>query len=61
MGEGSKLAKAIEAAAARLISAGHAARLSFGDRFSCALAKASREPLLFKGQDFARTEIVAAR
>lgn len=39
---------------------GHAAGLNFGDCFSYALAKATGEPLLFKGDDFSRTDIVAA-
>jgi ribonuclease VapC len=38
----------------------HTAGLSFGDCFSYALAKASGQPLLFKGDDFARTDIRAA-
>jgi ribonuclease VapC len=38
----------------------HPAALNYGDCFSYALAKASGEPLLFKGNDFARTDIVAA-
>ena len=36
----------------------HAAALNIGDCFAYALAKASRQPLLFKGQDFARTDVV---
>jgi hypothetical protein len=32
---------------------GHPARLNFGDCFAYALAKATGEPLLFKGTDFA--------
>jgi ribonuclease VapC len=39
---------------------GHPARLNFGDCFAYALAKESGEPLLFKGDDFAHTDIVAA-
>ena len=35
----------------------HPAGLNFGDCFSYALAKASREPLLFKGKDFSQTDI----
>jgi uncharacterized protein with PIN domain len=31
----------------------HSAGLNFGDCFSYALAKVTREPLLFKGDDFA--------
>jgi ribonuclease VapC len=39
---------------------GHAARLNFGDCFAYALAKASGEPLLFKGSDFAQTDVRSA-
>lgn len=40
----------------------HAANLNFGDCFSYALAKAMDAALLFKGQDFSRTDIgVAAK
>jgi ribonuclease VapC len=35
----------------------HPAGLNFGDCFSFALAKATNEPLLFKGDDFAQTDI----
>ena len=35
----------------------HPAGLNFGDCFAYALAKATGEPLLFKGDDFARTDI----
>ena len=35
----------------------HAAGLNFEDLFAYALARASGEPLLFKGDDFARTDI----
>ena len=38
----------------------HPAGLNFGDCFAYALAKATGEPLLFKGGDFARTDIEAA-
>ena len=38
----------------------HPAGLNFGDRFAYALAEATREPLLFKGRDFALTDIPAA-
>jgi ribonuclease VapC len=37
----------------------HAAGLNFGDCFAYALAKVSGEPLLFKGQDFSKTDIKA--
>lgn len=36
---------------------GHAARLNLGDCFAYALARDLGEPLLFKGGDFARTDI----
>jgi ribonuclease VapC len=39
---------------------GHPARLNFGDCFAYALAKDSGEPLLFKGREFAHTDIVTA-
>ena len=35
----------------------HAAGLNFGDCFAYALAETSGEPLLFKGRDFALTDI----
>jgi ribonuclease VapC len=38
----------------------HPAALSFGDCFAYALAKATGEPLLFKGNDFVHTDIVPA-
>ena len=38
----------------------HPAALNFGDCFAYALAEATREPLLFKGQDFVLTDIEAA-
>jgi ribonuclease VapC len=37
----------------------HKAGLNFGDCFSYALAKAYREPLLFKGNDFGYTDLEA--
>ena len=37
----------------------HAAGLNFGDCFAYALAKVTREPLLFKGQDFSKTDLAA--
>ncbi|MFH1474748.1 MAG: type II toxin-antitoxin system VapC family toxin [Chloroflexota bacterium] len=39
---------------------GHAAGLNFGDCFAYALAKATGESLLFKGDDFSQTDIVVA-
>lgn len=38
----------------------HPAGLNFGDCFAYALAKATGEPLLFKGDDFRKTDIVSA-
>jgi ribonuclease VapC len=39
---------------------GHPAKLNFGDCFAYALAKTTDEPLLFKGDDFAHTDIIPA-
>jgi ribonuclease VapC len=38
----------------------HPAGLNLGDCFSYALAKVSGEPLLFKGNDFRKTDVTAA-
>ena len=38
----------------------HAAGLDFGDCFAYALAKITSEPLLFKGEDFKKTDIRSA-
>jgi ribonuclease VapC len=38
----------------------HPAGLNLGDCFAYALAKSRDEPLLFKGDDFARTDVKAA-
>ena len=38
----------------------HPAALNFGDCFAYALAEVTGEPLLFKGEDFALTDIEAA-
>jgi ribonuclease VapC len=38
----------------------HPAKLNFGDCFAYALAKVTGETLLFKGDDFAHTDIRAA-
>jgi ribonuclease VapC len=40
---------------------GHPAKLNFGDCFAYALAKDSGEPLLYKGDDFARTDVTTAK
>ncbi len=37
----------------------HPAKLNFGDLFSYALAKSRNLPLLFKGNDFSRTDLVS--
>ena len=39
---------------------GHPARLNFGDCFAYALARDKDEPLLFKGTDFASTDVGSA-
>jgi ribonuclease VapC len=39
---------------------GHAAGLNFGDVLAYALARATGEPLLYKGQDFAQTDVTPA-
>lgn len=39
---------------------GHPAGLNFGDCFAYALARARREPLLFKGGDFSLTDVATA-
>lgn len=39
---------------------GHSAGLNYGDCFAYALAKSVGEPLLFKGDDFGATDVVAA-
>jgi len=38
----------------------HPAGLNFGDCFAYALAKVTGEPLLFKGEDFKKTDLVSA-
>ena len=38
----------------------HPAGLNFGDCFSYALAKSTGETLLFKGNDFSKTDIIPA-
>jgi ribonuclease VapC len=39
----------------------HPAQLNFGDCFAYALAKATDEPLLFKGRDFSKTDVRPAK
>jgi ribonuclease VapC len=38
----------------------HRSGLNFGDCFAYALARAMGEPLLYKGEDFKRTDVVSA-
>jgi ribonuclease VapC len=38
----------------------HPARLNLGDCFAYALSKHAGEPLLFKGDDFRKTDVIAA-
>ncbi len=42
------------------LGSGHPARLNFGDTFAYALAMDLAEPLLFKGNDFVRTDVRSA-
>ncbi|MBV8206925.1 MAG: type II toxin-antitoxin system VapC family toxin [Acidobacteria bacterium] len=39
----------------------HPAGLNFGDCFAYALARVTGEPLLFKGDDFGKTDVLCAR
>jgi ribonuclease VapC len=39
---------------------GHPAKLNYGDCFSYALAKATGQELLFKGNDFSETDVTSA-
>ncbi len=39
----------------------HPARLNYGDRFAYSLSKETGEPLLFKGDDFGKTDIVVVQ
>jgi ribonuclease VapC len=39
----------------------HPASLNYGDCFAYALAKAAGSPLLYKGDDFSRTDLAAGR
>lgn len=48
------------AASANCRKGNHPAALNFGDCFAYALAETTGEPLLFKGGDFARTDITSA-
>ncbi len=53
-------ARAARQAWRRFGKGNHPAGLDFGDCFSYALAETAREPLLFKGEDFALTNVEAA-
>jgi ribonuclease VapC len=53
-------ARTTREAFARFGKGRHAAGLNFGDCFSYALARVLGEPLLFKGEDFGRTDVVPA-
>ena len=55
-----KQAKAARAAFSTYGKGRHPAQLNFGDCFSYALSWIFGEPLLFKGDDFSRTDIVPA-
>ena len=52
--------KAARRAWRRFGKGNHPAALNFGGCFAYALAKTAGEPLLFKGEDFTRTDIEAA-
>lgn len=54
------LAQAARAAYRRFGKGNHPARLNFGDCFAYALARETGEPLLFKGDDFGRTDVRSA-
>ena len=54
-------AQAARRAWRRFVKGNHPAGLNFGDCFACALARTAGEPLLFKGEDFTRTDIEAAQ
>lgn len=54
------MARVAEGAFARFGKGRHPARLNYGDCFAYALAKSLGAPLLFKGDDFAKTDIEPA-
>jgi ribonuclease VapC len=54
-------ARAARAAYSRFGKGRHPAALNFGDCFSYALARVLGEPLLFKGDDFPRTDLPSPR
>ena len=51
---------AFEAGAVFGKAVGHVADLNFGDCFAYACARQARVPMLYKGDDFARTDVEAA-
>ena len=53
-------AVAVAAAYASWGKGAHPAGLNYGDCFAYALSKSTGEPLLFKGDDFARTDVEPA-
>ena len=53
-------ARVARAAYKRFGKKNHPAKLNFGDCFAYALAKQNGEPQLFKGDDFAQTDIISA-
>ena len=55
-----QLASASRAAFIRFGRGRHPARLNFGDCVSYALARARGLPLLYKGDDFAKTDVISA-
>ena len=56
----SNLARIAREAFLRFGKGRHPARLNFGDCAAYALAKANDLPLLFKGDDLSKTDLVAA-
>ncbi len=58
--EGSQARAALQARIRYGKGMGHGGALNFGDCFSYALAKALNAPLLYIGDDFARTDVVSA-
>jgi len=50
--------KIARGASRRIGKAHHQAAINFGDCCSDTLSKATREPLLFQGDDFGQTDIV---
>jgi ribonuclease VapC len=55
-----ELAKSARDAFTRFGRGRHPARLNFGDCVSYALARARGLPLLYKGEDFAKTDVISA-